>query len=393
MIEGRNDDDRAAPAPVESPAARGVAGRLDRFRPFPNPFRVAARCALFNLAYPLRGKRPFQPLAMCLYVTYRCNMRCQMCGIWSLSASEKAGEWSVSELGKILDDPLFSRLEFVNLNGGEPNLRTDLVDIAGLLLVKLRRLRNLTLNTNGLPAERCVDNCQRILALCREHHVRFGVSVSLHRLGPTCDEISGIPDTFRKVKATLDGLKPLRAERGFFLSTNCVLTPLNLPEAPAMLQWGIEEGIPVNFTVAEARERFNNLATADTFTFTDQGDRRRLAAFLRHLSQQRRLVAHHAVRYRELAGMVESDRPRTLACHYALAGLILGWEGSIYYCKKSEALGNARERSASGIYYDPANLDYRKKVLIEQSCRSCLPNTFNSLELQKDVLKLVTLLR
>jgi Fe-coproporphyrin III synthase len=393
MIEDRNDDERSARVPVEGLVTRSAAGQLDRFRPFPNPFRVVSRWALFNIAYPLRGKRPFRPLAMCLYVTYRCNMRCQMCGIWSLGASEKAGEWSVAELARILDDPLFSRLEFVNLNGGEPNLRTDLVDIAGLLLAKLPRLRNLTLNTNGLPSERCVDNCQRILALCRERHVRFGVSVSLHRLGPTYDEIAGIPDAFRKVTATLDGLKPLRAEGGFFLSTNCVLTPLTLPGATAMLQWGVEEGIPVNFTVAEARKRFSNLATSDTITFTDPEARKQLAAFLRHLSQQRRRVAHHAVRYRELAGMVESDRPRTLACHYALAGLILGWEGSIYYCKKSEPLGNLRERPASEIYYDQANLEYRAKNLIEQGCRSCLPNTFNSLELQRDLLKLVTLLR
>ncbi len=376
------------------PSGTGAAvGPLARFRPFPNPLVVLGRWLSFNVIYPLRGRRPFRPLAMCLYVTYRCNMRCQMCGIWSLSDSQKSGEWSLADLERMLRDPLLTRLEFVNLNGGEPNLRSDLVEIADLLLKKLPRLTNMTLNTNGLPTERCIDNCRQILALCQRHKVRFGVSVSLHRIGPGFDEIAGIPDAYRKVKTTLDGLKALRTERGFYLSTNCVLTPASISGAEEMLQWGVDEGIPVNFTVAEARERFNNLGAEETLSFTAGDDRRRLVAFLRHLAREKKLVGHHAIRYRELAEMIEKGARRTLACHYALAGLILGWDGTVYYCKKSDAIGTARERAAGDIYFDGRNLDYRCENLIERACRDCLPNTFNSIELQRDLVKLLPLLR
>ena len=388
--DGNGSSGRASERPGPDGSPGGV---LKRFRPFPNPFHVLARWALFNVAYPLRGKRPLRPLAMCLYVTYRCNMRCQMCGIWSLPEDEKGGEWSVAELDRMLQDPLLSRLEFVNINGGEPNLRTDLTEITDLLLTRLPRLRNLTLNTNGLPTERCIDNCRRILALCQKRKVRFGVSVSLHRIGAGFDEIAGIPDAYRKVKATLDGLKALRGERGFYLSTNCVLTPVNIGEAEDMLQWGTDEGIPVNFTVAETRERFNNLGSADAITFSEAEDRRRLVAFLRRLGRQKRLLGHHAIRYRELAEMLENGRPRTLACHYALAGLILGWDGTIYYCKKSDSIGNIRERPGREIYFGRTSLAYRHEAIVQQSCPNCLPNTFNSIELQKDLAKLVALLR
>ncbi len=379
--------------PTRAPARPGAGGLLQRLRPLPNPFLVLGRWTKFNLFYLLRGRRPFRPLAMCLYVTYRCNFRCQMCGIWSLSEAEKSGEWSLEELERMLADPLLSRLEFVNLNGGEPNLRSDLVEIAGVLLDRLPRLANLTLNTNGLPSERCVDNCRRILDLCRARGVRFGVSVSLHRIGPGYDEIAGLPDAYRKVKATLDGLKALRGGRGFYLSTNCVLTPLNVGEADAMVQWGVDEGIPVNFTVAEARERFNNLDGTGEIAFTDPEKKRLLVAFLRRLARQRKLVGHHAIRYRELADMVEGKQARTLACHYALAGLILGWDGTIFYCKKSAPLGSIRERTGGEVYFGPANLAYRRTELLGHECRGCLPNTFNSIELQKDLPKLLRLLR
>lgn len=389
--EGRRSKSAKGQDPVLPALASG--GWLARYHSRPSPFRVLARWTLFNGFYRLRGRRPFRPLAMCLYVTYRCNMRCQMCGIWSLPEDEKGGEWSLAELDRMLRDPLLSRLEFVNINGGEPNLRTDLVEIAELLLTRLPELNNLTLNTNGLPTERCVENCHRILTLCQAHKVRFGVSVSLHRIGAGFDEIAGIPDAYRKVKATLDALKSLRSERGFYLSANCVLTPANVGEAEGMLRWGADEGIPVNFTVAETRERFNNLGCADVIAFTDPGDRRRLVEFLRRLGTRKDLVGHHAIRYRELANMIERGRPRTLACHYALAGLILGWDGTIFYCKKSAPLGNIRERPGREIYFDRANLAYRHEELLRQGCSGCLPNTFNSIELQKDLVKLVTLLR
>lgn len=387
---GRGPGRRSAPAGGSRASAR--SRRLDRFRPLPSPVRVLGNFALFNFVAPLRSK-PLRPRAMCLYVTYRCNMRCQMCGIWKLPASSKNDEWSTEELAAVLRDPLFSRLEFVNLNGGEPNLRQDLVDVARVVLAGAPRLRNLTLNTNGTPVERCIENCTAILAMCRERKVRFGVSVSLHRLGQAYDEVAGVPDAFRKVTAVLEALGPQRRRPGFFLSTNCVLTPRTIDGAEDMLQWGIKVGIPVNFTVAEVRDRFNNADDARALSFDDPELRARLVAFLRRLSSERKLLMQHALRYGELADMIEKRSPRRLACHYALAGVILGSDGALYYCKKSETLGNARQRAASAIFFDRDNLAYRMRELIADECTACLPNTFNSLEMEKDLGRLVRLLR
>ncbi len=373
-------------APVSGPLAL-----LKRFRPLPSPFRVLRGFALFNLAAPLR-RTPVRPRALCVYVTYRCNLRCQMPHIWRLPVAERAGEWTPEQLDGILRDRLFSEIEFANLNGGEPTLRRDLVRIAEVALDRLPRLRNLTLNTNGTPPERCVANCAEILERCRRRSIRFGVSVSLHRLGAAYDDVAGVPGAFDRVMATLEGLEALRDGPGFFLSTNCVLTPETVDGAEAMLRWGQERGIPVNFTVAEVRERFNNADGETAITFDEPEARRKLVAFLRRLSRERRQLAQHSIRYGDLADMLEHGARRRLSCHYALAGVIVGWDGTLYYCKKSAGVGSALEAPAADVFFAAPGLAYRRNLLASE-CASCLPNTFNSIEMQKDLWRLAALLR
>jgi hypothetical protein len=103
------------------------------------------------------------------------------------------------------------------------------------------------------------------------------------------------------------------------------------------------------------------------------------------LGGKKSLFNQHAMRYWELAEMLEFNKKRTLSCYYAMGGLILGSEGSLYYCKKSKAIGNCRERSAYEVYYDKKNLKYRKDYLLDTACRRCPPNTFNRFELEKDL--------
>ena len=87
--------------------------------------------------------------------------------------------------------------------------------------------------------------------------------------------------------------------------------------------------------------------------------------------------------------MIERDGDRRLACHYFLGGVILGSDGLLYYCKKSLPIGDCRERAANDIYFDEKNLAYRLQGLGNSTCRSCPPNTFNQMEIEKDLPKVL----
>jgi len=329
-----------------------------------------------------------RPNSMCIYVTYRCNMRCRMCGIWTQQERYEANELSPGEFGRVLSNPLFSELEYVNINGGEPNLRTDLVDIAALFVEKFPRLKAVSLNSNGLPAKTCARNVGRMAELYQKHKVRFSVSISLHKVGQDFDAIAGIPDAYGKVKESLDGLRAANRDGGFYLSVNCVMTPMNVRSLPEMLDWSEREKIPVNFTLGEVRDRFYNAGMAADIKVREE-EKQALVEFLRRLGRKKRLYLQHALRYDHLADMVERGARRALACHYALGGVILGSDGILYYCKNSKPIGDAKVRSAEEIYFDEENIRYKRDELFRTVCPVCPPNTYNIVEVKKDLLKIL----
>ncbi|MBN1939888.1 MAG: radical SAM protein [Candidatus Aminicenantes bacterium] len=352
--------------------------------------RTIASWAALNLGRRLRKKPPL-PSVLTVYVTYRCNLRCRICGIWKQPPDEAHPDLSLDGLETIIADPFFRRVRMINLNGGEPNLRPDLPGIAAMLIRRLPRLRALSVNSNGLPPETTLRNARTIAGLCREKGIRFSVSLSLHGTGRLFDDIVGLPGAYENVMASFSGLKALRRDDPIHLSANCVMTGLNLSELDEMPAWSEREGIPVNFTLGEVRERFNNLDMASA-VLTEGDRRKKMVAFLRSLASRKRVYRQHSLRYARLAEMLERDAPRALSCHYFMGGAILGADGHLYYCKKCPSLGNVLERSAREIYFDPENIAFRKNGLEKSICPSCPPNTFNQMEASRDLHKILAFL-
>ena len=331
--------------------------------------------------------KSYLPRAMCIYVTNRCNMRCQMCHIWKTEKTQDSNtEMSLAEIKDMFSNSLFSKLEYININGGEPNLRKDLPDIVEIFVSKFPRLKTITLNSNGLPNHLALINVEGIGQICKKNNIRFSVSISLHDVGEDYDTIVGIPNSYPEVLKTLRSLKKKQDSLPYYLGVNCVITDLNLNHLSRMMEWSEREQIPINFTLGEVRERFHNLETkVMTETMTNRKDD--LLKFLRSLSQNKSLFNHHAYRYQQLADMIELKKERKISCHYAMGGIILGANGDLFYCKDSKPIGNCRDQQPSAVYFHKDNIEYRKNELFGKKCKTCPPNTFNRLELEKDLFK------
>jgi len=352
------------------------------FRPQALPFRLAADYANLR-SLRLRRSRP-KLQALCLYVTYRCNFRCTMCGIWK--RKEPGPELNPADFERILSDPLFAGLEFININGGEPNLRPDLPDITAMLARKFPRLRAISLNTNGQPTDRTVANAEAMARTCRDKKIAFSISVSLHGVGKIHDGLVGVKGVFPKVVRTLERLQDLKRTVPFFLGVNCVIARANAAHLDDFHAWCAAHDLPVNYTLGEVRDRFHNRGMGTSIRVT--GDElERVVAFLRDRAGERSLRNQHALRYQELADMLEHHAPRSLSCHYALGGAIVGARGQIYYCKQSRQIGDCRTQSAAEAYFGTANQQYRRQELLEGICPHCPPNTFNRFELGHDLLR------
>lgn len=169
-----------------------------------------------------------------LAVTYRCNARCSMCNIWKETSHN---EIAPSDFGK-----LPKTLRTINITGGEPFIRNDLVDIVRVISSNSPRAR-IVFSTNGFLTEKIVKAMTEI----REFHPNIGVGVSIDGMEETHDEIRGVPGIFQKAMSTIGQLK----ENGISdLRLGMTIVPTNISEVPQVFQ--LSKDISVEFTTTTA---------------------------------------------------------------------------------------------------------------------------------------------
>jgi len=198
-----------------------------------------------------------------------------MCNIWKRSSEIpdlQKRELSRDEIINLFSHPLFSDLVELDLTGGEPHLRQDLVEIvAGIAELKrsnLRRLKSIIITSNGLLPDRIVANYKNILGEICDSEIDLVSVSSLDGFAETHDAIRGTPGAFRQVTRTLEGLLKLQRTRPrFFVGLKMTVLPGNIDSLDAMLDFAETKTIfhiisPVFFTQARFRnsDREDNLA-------------------------------------------------------------------------------------------------------------------------------------
>ena len=339
----------------------------------------------YRLIEPLRSRPPL-PRAMHYLSTHRCNARCVMCGIWK-EGSGAGEDLSPDELSRILSDRLFTRMEYVGMSGGEPFLRDDLPELVAAFPARCSRLKRFSLTTNGLLHRRAEAVLPVLAEGCREAGVLFDVCVSVHGAGEELDRIYGVERAFARIERTVEALTKLRREGCLSFSFNCVLLADNLATVRDLCGWAAERQIPVSFVVGEQRDRFRTEGLEGAFV--PEARQQELTDFLREVAADPAQGAPSAVKYRELADVLEGTRRRTLSCYYAMGGLLLGHDGTIYYCPHSRAVGSCRAATPSEIYFDDDNLVYRRRDLENGRCATCPPYTRTRWEIEKDLPRMV----
>ncbi len=127
-----------------------------------------------------------------IIVTYRCNAHCQMCHIWKYP-SRIEEEFSPEVLESLPDGQ-----SKINITGGEPTLRRDLLDIVEVLKPKTARLEIIS---NGSFPERLLQIAKR--------YPDMTFRISLEGLPRISDEIRGLEHGFDKGLRAILGLLDL----------------------------------------------------------------------------------------------------------------------------------------------------------------------------------------
>ena len=111
------------------------------------------------------------PADAVIAVTYRCDSRCNMCNIWQLPPGREMAPEDYRRLPSTLND--------VNLTGGEPFLREDIVEIAGTIYERCRSPR-IVISTNGFQHRRILHAAPSLMRIGK----KVGTLANLTRLPP-----------------------------------------------------------------------------------------------------------------------------------------------------------------------------------------------------------------
>jgi Fe-coproporphyrin III synthase len=141
-------------------------------------------------------KKETMPIDCVLGITYNCNARCVMCDIWKIKNSPELSIEEYRKLPKTLKD--------VNISGGEPFLRKDIVDIVKIVTETCPKAR-IVISSNGFLPDLIEKKMKEILKIKSD----IGIAISLDGYKEMHNEIRGIPGGWDKVMNTVNRLKQL----------------------------------------------------------------------------------------------------------------------------------------------------------------------------------------
>lgn len=181
------------------------------------------------------------PIDCVLAVTYRCNSRCTMCNIWKLKDTPELELDQYKKLPPTLRD--------INVSGGEPFLRQDIVELVKILHETCPRAR-IVISTNGYLADLIKEKMREILKIAPT----AGVGISIDGIGEMHDKIRGIPGGFNLAAKTV---KVLREEVGMKnLRLAFTVSKQNVEHLGKVYDLSRELGVQFTMALAQSSEFF-----------------------------------------------------------------------------------------------------------------------------------------
>ena len=332
--------------------------------------RLLLTLALRAVRYRLlkASGRPGRIEALSMEVTTRCVAQCVMCNIWRMRPvlpELKAADWL-----KLLENPILSELKELDITGGEPFLRSDMVDLLlGLSRLKathLKDLRSVAITTNGLLTDKVLKDVGRVIAPLEEAGVALVFACGCDAVNATHDRIRNFAGAWQRLSATLEGLLALRDRHSsLILGVKTTVTRFNIDELDAICRYADERGL---FTIVSpfiiTANRYNNVDRQEDLGFSDR-DLEKLRNFYR-------TSRFHWNYYRnELLRFLESGR-MAKPCSAGFNYLFIRSTGELYACPIIDnLLGNVKDTPLKVLLCSAAAARFRRGILTYPECRDC----------------------
>lgn len=345
-----------------------------------------------------RNHRATLPRFLTHTVTFTCNARCIMCDSWK---KESPDDLSLEEIERIYQE--LPVMDAVRLTGGEPFVRSDLLQITELAQIHLRPLA-VHITTNGFLTKRIIDLCER-----RSKMIPLYVLVSVDGLEQKHNHVRGRDTAWDSVVKTLEALAPRAGELNIRLAINQTIVDGEGVEHYRLLRERFAPlGIVHNAVLAyDASATYSleeevELAPQEIGQFSTFGDftESHFEALLQEVEQElpelpwpERVARRYYWKGIEARLMARGDSQQSVPnppCVALNAHMRLFPNGDIPTCQfNTKKIGNLREQSFENLWFGDRGETQRQWVA---KCPGCwaecevLPSAIYTGELAKSVL-------
>jgi len=310
-------------------------------------------------------KAPTYPTVLNLPITDNCNSRCVMCSVWK---THSKNEISVEELSELLADRLFSKVRHVGISGGEPSLRSDLVEVVDAIISTLPSVRSISITTHGYHTKRWERYLPAIMRICEHANVDFTLNLSLDGIGSVHDTVRGIPGAYDRLIKTRELARQLGTQIEF---------------QTTVLSYNIYSIVNILYKVRKMKDKIVFRLATEITRLDNNGDINKVAlnedekSFFADFLESEALLSVTAsparrLFYHELANRLITGQPRMAPCAFQREGILLSAKGQLFHCSLSkEPIGNALHESAYKLYFSTNSKKIRKE-LINRTCPICM---------------------
>jgi MoaA/NifB/PqqE/SkfB family radical SAM enzyme len=311
--------------------------------------------------------RSARPEAVSIEVTRRCIAKCLMCNIWRMPA---VPELTAHDWLKLLESPELSELKELDVTGGEPFLRNDIVElllgIGRLKKSHLRSLCSVAITTNGFLTDKVLKDVGAVIGPLEEAGVTLVFACGLDAVGEVHDRIRNFKGGWEKLNATIEGLKAHRAKHpSLVLGIKTTITRYNIDELERVCKYADDQGL---FTIISpyilTANRYDNIGKEDTLSLSAR-DLEKLKAFYNTSRFQWSYYRNELLNFLATGRM---EKPCSAGFNY----FFIRSTGELFSCPIINApLGNVKEAPLRDLIRSAAGCRFRKRVGGFLECAEC----------------------
>ncbi|MBT8196100.1 MAG: radical SAM protein, partial [Bacteroidia bacterium] len=303
------------------------------------------------------------PTVVQMPITYNCNSKCVMCNIWKMDYSN---EMSVEEFSKFLSDPIFSKVEHLGINGGEPSLVKELDQFAFEIL-KLPNLKSLNIISHGFNRKQLFPFLESVYAKCKEKNIPFHISISLDGYGEVHDRVRGL----KVFKLTSLSIKDIHENMNKYCDTfdiGCTVIKQNVDDLIELDVYAQKHDYNIKYRMGIENKRIESDKLKDQYSLLYDGLLQSAKEFFHSRINTANNLYDKFKYFAIYYFLVAKKKERLLGCYWQEEGMTMDSRGDLYYCAvASDKIGSLRETDGKSIFFSDKNIAYRKSI-IDNNC-------------------------